>query len=53
MSFELSSKDFTVRKNLNKILKNKKINFPIVIKPINEGSSIGVNICKNILELNK
>ena len=38
---------------LNKILKNKKINFPIVIKPINEGSSIGVNICKNILELNK
>ena len=25
----------------------KKIKFPIVIKPINEGSSIGVYICKN------
>ena len=26
---------------------NKKIKFPIVIKPINEGSSLGVSICKN------
>ena len=25
----------------------KKISFPIVIKPINEGSSLGVSICKN------
>ena len=25
----------------------------IVIKPVNEGSSIGVKICKNISELNK
>jgi len=38
---------------LNKILKRRKMNFPIVIKPVNEGSSIGVRICKNILELNK
>lgn len=38
---------------LNKILKKKRMNFPIVIKPVNEGSSIGVRICKNILELNK
>ena len=39
--------------NLNKILKKRRMNFPIVIKPINEGSSIGVRICKNIVELNK
>ena len=41
------------RIKLNKILKKRKMNFPIVIKPVNEGSSIGVRICKNILELNK
>ena len=38
---------------LNKILRKRKMNFPIVIKPVNEGSSIGVRICKNILELKK
>ena len=26
---------------------DKKISFPLVIKPINEGSSLGVSICKN------
>ena len=31
----------------NKLNLNKKISFPIVIKPINEGSSLGVSICKN------
>jgi D-alanine-D-alanine ligase len=31
----------------NKLNLNKKIDFPIVIKPINEGSSLGVSICKN------
>ena len=31
----------------NKLNLNKKIGFPIVIKPINEGSSLGVSICKN------
>ena len=35
------------KKFLNKKMKNKKIKFPIVIKPINEGSSLGVYICKN------
>ena len=30
-----------------KKIKSKKIKFPIVIKPINEGSSLGVYICKN------
>ena len=34
-------------KDLRKKIKNKKINFPIVIKPVNEGSSLGVFICKN------
>ena len=37
---------------LQKIFKTKKFYFPVVIKPANEGSSIGVKICKNILELN-
>ena len=32
---------------INKKIKKKKINFPIVIKPVNEGSSLGVYICKN------
>ena len=43
------------KKKLIKLLK-KKINFPVVIKPINEGSSLGVYICneKNIIQnLNK
>ena len=38
---------------LNKLIKRKKIKFPIVVKPINEGSSIGVKICKNIMDLKK
>ena len=34
-------------KTIQKIINNKKINFPVVLKPINEGSSLGVEICKN------
>ena len=30
-----------------KNIKDKKITFPIVIKPNNEGSSLGVEVCKN------
>ncbi len=33
--------------NIYKMVRKKKINFPIVVKPINEGSSLGVEICKN------
>ena len=33
--------------NLRKKMKEKNIKFPIVIKPINEGSSLGVYICKD------
>jgi len=38
---------------LNNSVRRKKIKFPIVVKPVNEGSSIGVKICKNIWSLNK
>ena len=45
-------KYFTLEKqhkvNIKKKMKKKNIKFPIVIKPINEGSSLGVYICKNI-----
>ena len=40
-------------KNLKKLLKKKKMTFPIVIKPIDEGSSLGVKICKNINDLRR
>tara|TARA_B100000686_G_C16642783_1_gene891094 strand:- start:82 stop:969 length:888 start_codon:yes stop_codon:yes gene_type:complete len=35
------------------VKKSKKIKFPLVIKPINEGSSLGVYICKNKKEFQK
>ena len=39
---------FKFKKNLiKKIINHKKIKFPIVSKPVNEGSSLGVEICKN------
>ena len=38
---------------LSRKIKNKKIKFPIVIKPTNEGSSLGVYICKNKMEFKK
>ena len=38
---------------LRKKMKNKNIKFPIVIKPINEGSSLGVYICKNKIQFNR
>ena len=53
----LTPKYFFIDKNLfetkyiKKKLKEKKINFPVVIKPINEGSSLGVKITKNLREL--
>ena len=35
------------KKNIKYSILKKKINFPVVIKPINEGSSLGVKVCKN------
>jgi len=50
----LVPKSFVLKKNKN-VKKNiaNKIKFPIVIKPINEGSSLGVYICKNVKTLEK
>ena len=39
--------------NIIKRIRGKKIKFPVVIKPVNEGSSLGVYICKNKIQLNK
>ena len=39
--------------NFLKTLKIKKLKYPIVVKPNNEGSSIGVKICKNLNSLKK
>ena len=41
------------QENPSKKIKNKRIRFPIVIKPVNEGSSLGVYICKNKIEFYK
>ena len=40
-------KDSFNKQNINKFISNKKIKFPIVSKPSNEGSSLGVEVCKN------
>ena len=50
--FVLAKSDFN-RNKIKKLIKKTKIKFPIVVKPINEGSSLGVCICKNIYKLNK
>ena len=53
----LTPKYFTIsrslisNKYLRQIIKKKKIQYPIVLKPIDEGSSLGVKICKNFLQL--
>ena len=54
----LTPKYFSIQKNQfqNKFLKNlilKNIKFPIVLKPVNEGSSLGVKIVKNWKNLHK
>ncbi len=50
--FSLNRKVKTNKIN-QKLLKKRNINFPVVIKPVNEGSSLGVKICKNLKDLNK
>ena len=45
--FILINKSFFVQNRLEKILKSKKMKFPIVSKPVNEGSSLGVEVSKN------
>ena len=52
------SNNLDVNKNLKKKIK-KKLKFPVVLKPINEGSSVGVyistekNLKKNLIKLKK
>ena len=50
--FSINKGEFGISK-LKKNLASKKIIFPIVVKPTNEGSSLGVEICKNLKALNK
>ena len=49
--FVIDKKNITKKKKLINLITKNKINFPIVVKPINEGSSIGVRISKNIKTL--
>ena len=44
--FSIQKEDFSNKKLKKNIIK-AKINFPVVAKPINEGSSLGVKVCKN------
>ena len=48
--FVITKKNFNKEK-LKRTIFLKKIKFPIVTKPINEGSSIGVKICRNFEHL--
>ena len=32
---------------VDKMLKLRKINYPLIVKPVNEGSSLGVELCNN------
>jgi len=50
--FSIKKSEFK-EKELRKIINKEKINFPVVSKPINEGSSLGVTICKNKIKLTK
>ena len=52
-NYSVIQKDQIKTSNLKNIFIKKKFFFPIVIKPINEGSSLGVKIAKNFLELKK
>ena len=44
--FSIKKNDYKKR-SVQKLIKRNKINFPIVSKPINEGSSLGVQILQN------
>ena len=48
----ITKNNFKINK-MSKIIKKNNINFPIVSKPANEGSSLGVKVCKNIKNLIK
>ena len=52
-NYFIIQKDHIKPSSLKKKFVKKNFSFPIVIKPINEGSSLGVKIAKNFLELKK
>jgi len=51
--FFVINRDFFNINELKKKIISNKIKYPIVIKPINEGSSLGVKVCKNNISLIK
>ena len=50
--YEIIKKNYNFLKR-KKIIKTKRLKYPLVVKPNNEGSSIGVKICKNLISLKK
>jgi D-alanine-D-alanine ligase len=50
--FIINNKNYQT-KLLPLLIKKNNIKFPIIVKPSNEGSSIGVKICKSIIDLKK
>ena len=48
--FSFYKNEFNIKK-LKLALNKKKISFPVVVKPVNEGSSLGVKISKNLAQL--
>ena len=52
-SFFTIKKSHLKKSNIRKIINIKKIKFPVVSKPSNEGSSLGVKVCDNQKKLFK
>ncbi len=50
--FAINNKDYSKIRLLG-LIKKTRIKFPIVVKPVSEGSSLGVKICKNFIQLNR
>jgi D-alanine-D-alanine ligase len=42
-----------LKTNVQKEIKKRKMKFPLVVKPVNEGSSLGVYICRDKKNFNK
>ena len=45
--FLIKKNDYKKKNLIFKNINKKNIKYPIVLKPINEGSSLGVEICKS------
>lgn len=50
---KINRSNYYIRKETALKLVNKKLNFPVIIKPATLGSSIGINIAKDVEELEK